>query len=190
MTKRTMGVLIALLLVVAACGGDGTSDTTTPPESDTTTAGDPAQEPVTTSTTSPNQGGSTTTAMTDTGGIHVADTELGEILVDPDGFTLYIFTADGDGESTCYDACASLWPPIPATTPISPDLDAAIFGSTTRTDGMEQLTVNGMPLYLYTPDTNPGDVTGQGFNDVWFVVDGDGAVIEAAIGDLAVDYGY
>jgi predicted lipoprotein with Yx(FWY)xxD motif len=191
MTKRTMGLLVAVLLVVAACGGDGASDTTSPAEPDaTTTEGDSAQEQATTSTEAPAEEEPATTAAA-MDGIHVADTELGEILVDPDGFTLYIFTADSEGESTCYDGCAELWPPIPADTPISSDLDASMFGATTRTDGMEQLTVDGMPLYLYTPDTSPGDVSGQGLNGVWFVVDGDGTVIEAAAADeIVIDYGY
>jgi predicted lipoprotein with Yx(FWY)xxD motif len=186
-----MGLLMAVLLVVAACGGDGASDTTTPAEPDaTTTEGDSAQEQATTSTGAAEETTTTTAEMMD--GVHVSETDLGPILVDPDGFTLYIFTADTDGESTCYDACASLWPPIPADTPISSDLDESLFGSTTRTDNSEQLTVNGMPLYLYTPDTNPGDVTGQGFNGVWFVVDGEGTVIEAAVDDdlIVIDYGY
>lgn len=192
MEKRTMGGLVAILLVVAACGGDGSSDSTTPAEPDaTTTLGDSGQEQATTSTPADEGEGATTTSAAEMmDGVHVADTDLGPILVDPDGFTLYIFTADAGGESACYDACADLWPPVPAATPVSSDLDASIFGSTTRTDGMEQLTVNNMPLYLYTPDSNPGDVAGHGFNDVWFVVDGDGAIIEAAAGNTLVDYGY
>lgn len=185
MRKRTLGLVTALLLVVSACGGEGSSDTTLTAEPDTTTQGASAQGPTTTGAGE----ASTTTATMD--GIHSGDTELGEILVDPDGFSLYIFTADSSGESSCYDACASLWPPVPADTPIAQDLDDSLFGSTTRTDGMEQLTVNGMPLYRYTPDTSPGDVTGQGFNGVWFVVDGDGAIIEAsAAEDVVIDYGY
>ncbi|MGD2061801.1 MAG: hypothetical protein PVF87_13095, partial [Acidimicrobiia bacterium] len=126
MRKRTMGLAIALLLVVVACGGNGSSDTTSPAESDTTAQGNSAQEPTTTSTAAAGEASTTAAAM---GGVHSADTELGEILVDPDGFSLYIFTADSSGESTCYDACASLWPPVPADTPISPDLDGSIFGS-------------------------------------------------------------
>lgn len=191
MTRRTIGLLITVLLVVAACGGDDASDTTSPTESDaTTTEGDPAQEQATTSTGGDEES-TTTTAPEMVDGVHVSDTDLGPILVDPDGFTLYMFTADTDGESTCYDACATLWPPIPADTAISSDLDESMFGSTMRTDGMEQLTVNGMPLYLYTPDTSPGDTTGQGFNGVWFVLDEDGAVIEAvADDDIVIDYDY
>ena len=154
--------------MLAACGGgDETGDVANTLPLDATTTTD-AGEPT------------TTTAGGDEGpldGVHTAQTDLGTILVDPDGFTLYIFTADSGGESTCYEACADLWPPIPADSAISSELAGSIFGATTRTDGSEQLTVNGLPLYLYTPDTSPGDTLGQGFNGVWFVVDADGEVI-------------
>lgn len=164
--KSRLIPIAALALVIAACGGDdepGAGDTTVPAGDTTTTAGD-----------------TTTTGGDDAGvmdGVHTASTDLGEILVDPDGFTLYIFANDTDGESTCYEGCADLWPPIPGDSAISSELDASIFGTTTRTDGSEQLTVDGMPLYLYTPDTSPGDTTGQNFGGVWFVVDANGSVI-------------
>lgn len=198
MKLRTIGLFVLGVALLAACGAEGGDDTTTTaaPDTTTTTSADAGQEDPTT-TTAPEGEGATTTAAETMDGVHVADTDLGSILVDPDGFTLYIFTADSEGESTCYDACADLWPPVSADTPISSELDESIFGSVTRDDGTEQLAVNGMPLYLYTPDENPGDTTGQGFNDVWFVVDTDGNMIEAAATSTDVsddeddpDYGY
>ncbi len=129
-------------------------------------------------------------------GVHAADTDLGSILVNPDGLTLYVFTADSDGESACNDQCALTWPPVVADTPISTDLDGAMFGSIDRTDGIQQLTVNGMPLYLFASDSAPGDVNGQGVNDVWFVVDADGNMLDASAAaadeeeDVAFDYDY
>lgn len=194
MRWRTLGIFVVAVVALAACGtdeGEGTT-TTTAPEA-TTSIADPGQEETTTTTAATEE--TTTTAAEAMDGVHVAETSLGPILVDPDGFTLYIFTADSDGESACYDACAELWPPVPADTPIGPDLDEAIFGTIERTDGTSQLTVNGMPLYLYTPDTSPGDTTGQGFNDVWFVVDAEGNTIEAAVSgvsdeDTPFDYDY
>jgi predicted lipoprotein with Yx(FWY)xxD motif len=124
--------------------------------------------------------GSSETSGSEAAGIHSADTDLGTILVDADGYTLYVFTADTDGVSKCYDECADLWPPVPGDAPVGSDLDASMFATTTRTDETEQRTVNGQPLYRYTPDTNPGDVTGQAFNDVWFVVGVDGNMIGGA----------
>lgn len=198
MKLRTIGLFVLGVALLAACGAEGGDETTTTaaPDTTTTTSADAGQEDPTT-TTAPEAEDTTTTAAETMDGVHVADTDLGSILVDPDGFTLYIFTADSEGESTCYEACADLWPPVSADTPISSELDESIFGSVTRDDGTEQLAVNGMPLYLYTPDENPGDTTGQGFNDVWFVVDPDGNMMEAAAASTDVsdeedepDYGY
>jgi predicted lipoprotein with Yx(FWY)xxD motif len=126
-------------------------------------------------------------------GVSTASTDLGTILVDPDGMTVYVFTNDVDGESTCYDDCASNWPAVPGDATISSDLDSALFGTTTRDDGTEQLTVDGQPLYTYAPDSAPGDTTGQGVGEVWFVVGADGAMIggpEAAANQSRGDYDY
>lgn len=183
MRMRTLGLFVIGLVMVVACGAEEGGDTTVA-EPDVTTTADSGQEDTATTTTeamtTTTEAMSTTTAAESMDGVHVADTELGSILVDPEGFTLYIFTNDSEGESTCYDDCASLWPPVPADTPIGSDLDESMFGSVARDDGGEQLAVNGMPLYLYTPDANPGDTTGQGVGGVWFVVDAGGDMIEAA----------
>lgn len=171
MRNRLTITLTGFALILAACGGGDTGGDTSGANETTTT---PAN-----STTTPEEMTSTTAAGS-MDGIHTGETDLGTILVDADGYTLYIFTVDTDGKSSCYDACADLWPAVPADSTISSDVDASMFGTTTRDDGSEQLTVNDMPLYRYTPDTAPGDTNGQGFNDVWFVVDASGAAIEAA----------
>lgn len=166
MKMRALAIL-AVVALVAACSSD-TNDTTT----------EAAGNEASTTTEATSSDSSTTTTPADSSGeVHTAETDLGTILVDADGFTLYIFTLDSDGESTCYDQCAATWPPVSAGMGIGGDLDESIFGSTTRTDGSEQLTVSGKPLYTFTPDASPGDINGQGVNDVWFVVDETGAVV-------------
>lgn len=194
MKMRTLGLFVLTLFVVAACGAEGGDDTTTvaTDEPAVTTTADPGQEEPATTTTEAMD--TTTSAAEAMDGVHAAESDLGTILVDPDGFTLYVFTADSGGESACYDDCAGAWPPVPADTAIGSDLDASLFGSISRTDGIEQLTINGMPLYRYAPDESPGDTNGQGVNDVWFVVDPDGNMMEASASgeeeDVAFDYDY
>lgn len=195
MSMRTLGTLVVGIAVVAACGTEGGGDTSTSaPEPDVTTPADTGQEEPTT-TAAPADDSATTTVEA-MGGIHAADSDLGSILVDSEGFTLYVFTQDSGGESACYDQCADNWPAVAADTAISSDLDTAIFGSTQRSDGTTQLTVNGMPVYLFAADTAPGDVNGQGVNDVWFVVGADGNMLEASATapsgdeDIAYDYDY
>jgi predicted lipoprotein with Yx(FWY)xxD motif len=100
------------------------------------------------------------------------DPVLGPILTDAEGMTLYIFTNDTtENESTCYDDCAVNWPPFnPEGDLTLPDDIPGELTRIERTDGTEMVAYNGMPLYYWINDQNPGDTTGQGVGDVWFVV--------------------
>ena len=40
---------------------------------------------------------------------------LGKVVVGSNGHTLYAFTKDVDGVSTCFDACAAAWPAVTVT---------------------------------------------------------------------------
>lgn len=146
--------------------------------------------------TSPSQGsdesasGATTARSS---GVHIGPSEHGDILVGPDGGTLYIFTADVDDSSSCTGECAETWPAVDAAVGVTADLDQSIFSSITREDGIEQLTVKGMPLYYYAADSGPGDTAGQGLNDAWFVVSPSGVKIPSeasSTDDSIIDYGY
>jgi predicted lipoprotein with Yx(FWY)xxD motif len=108
--------------------------------------------------------------------VAIADTSAGSILVDDGGRTLYMFTADIDGASTCYGGCETTWPPAPSGLASGEDITATL-GETTRDDGSMQLTVNGRPVYTYSGDQVPGDVTGQGVGGAWFVIGPDGEPI-------------
>lgn len=97
--------------------------------------------------------------------------DLGDILVDPRGMTLYLYTRDEPGVSNCYGQCATAWPPLLTNAdPSGPDVVSGGLGTTTRTDGSLQVTYNGMPLYSWQKDQKPGDTTGQNVGGVWFVV--------------------
>ncbi len=100
------------------------------------------------------------------------DRALGTILTDPEGMTLYLFTRDTmQGESTCYERCAEAWPPFTADEPLV--LPRGVPGELTtisRTDGTTQVAYNGILRYDWANDQQPGDRTGQGVGDGWFVV--------------------
>jgi len=85
--------------------------------------------------------------------------DLGKVLVDSKGFTLYYFKKDEDGKSACYGGCAGVWPPL--TTGGSPKgmsgVQAAMLGTTKRSDGTVQVTYAGWPLYTYEADRKPGE---------------------------------
>ncbi len=106
--------------------------------------------------------------------IHVReDPTLGRYLSDAEGMTLYLFTNDTtENESTCYDQCAEAWPPFTAEEPLTlpRGLQEDELTSFERDDGTMQVAYNGIPLYYWASDEEPGDTTGQGVGDVWFVV--------------------
>lgn len=98
--------------------------------------------------------------------------QLGPILTDAQGRTLYLFTRDTPNTSSCTDACAQAWPPLLTTaTPTAGEgLNAALLGTTRRPDGTTQVTYNGWPVYYFASDQAPGDAKGQGVRGVWFVL--------------------
>ena len=105
--------------------------------------------------------------------------KLGGILVDGSGRTLYLFEADKSTKSTCYGACATYWPPLltSGAPQAGTGANAALLGTTRRTDGTTEVTYAGHPLYYVVTDHNPGDATGQGVNNFgapWDVVGRDG----------------
>lgn len=107
--------------------------------------------------------------------LELASSDLGEVLVDQDGMTLYMFVPDQeqDGTPTCYEDCAEAWPALEAGSGALPGegADEALLGTVERKDGTQQVTYNDLPLYHFSGDKKAGDVNGQGLSDVWWVVD-------------------
>jgi predicted lipoprotein with Yx(FWY)xxD motif len=158
----TAAVAVASLLA-AACGGSSPS----------TAAASPSPSPVASPSASPAATGTT---------IAVATSRLGQILVDGNGMTVYLFVADTGMTSTCYTSCATIWPPVLTTgaPQAGAGASATQLGTTTRTDGKVEVTYAGHPLYYFVQDKATGDTTGQGINGfggLWWVVSPSGAAI-------------
>jgi predicted lipoprotein with Yx(FWY)xxD motif len=105
---------------------------------------------------------------------------LGKVLVDGHGYTLYLFVPDQrSSRSVCSGVCALQWPPLllpdGVTAPIAgPGVESSLLSVTDLPDGGRQVVYHGWPLYLWPPDTEPGQATGQGLNNLgglWYVVD-------------------
>lgn len=115
-------------------------------------------------------------------GVKISDSSLGPILTDQNGRTLYAFTRDKAGTSTCTADCIATWPaligrgPATATSGAQPSL----LSTTNRAEGTVQATYNNWPLYYYVGDVAPGDVDGEGSGGLWFVVGADGKLIKPA----------
>jgi predicted lipoprotein with Yx(FWY)xxD motif len=112
--------------------------------------------------------------------IAAAESDLGTILTDADGNTIYFFGNDTEGVSNCSGDCAANWPAVEVSgSPEAGDGVTAELATITRDDGTTQLTVNGFPAYYFAGDSAPGDTNGQGVNDVWWVYGADGEPIES-----------
>jgi predicted lipoprotein with Yx(FWY)xxD motif len=160
----TLAAIPLVALALAACGGGGDSSAAPP-----TTA----------------SGASATLGVTNTG--------LGDVLVNSQGRTLYLFQKDSGTQSTCSGDCAKNWPPLEAkgTPTEGTGADASMVGTTKRSDGTSQITYNGHPLYLFSGDHNPGDTKGEGVNAFganWYAVSPAGNLVSSS--SSGGGYGY
>ena len=98
--------------------------------------------------------------------------KIGTYLADAKGRTLYWFKKDSPGKSACTGPCVEKWPLyFRESVMAGPNLKGEDFGTITREDGRKQTRFRGYPLYYWAEDKAPGDTSGHGVNDVWFVVD-------------------
>jgi predicted lipoprotein with Yx(FWY)xxD motif len=114
--------------------------------------------------------------------VGVASTGLGNVLVDRQGRTLYLFARDSGTMSACTDACAVNWPPlhVRGTPVVGSGAKRSDVGTAARPDGVRQLTYNGHRLYTFVNDKKPGDTNGEGINAFggsWFAVSAAGAKV-------------
>ena len=110
---------------------------------------------------------------------------LGTILVNSAGRTLYAFAPDKRAKVTCTGGCAAVWPPayVPPGRRVvgGAGVKASLLGSAPDPTGGRVITYNGWPLYTYVADTGPGTETGQAVNlngGLWWVVTTAGAVVK------------
>jgi predicted lipoprotein with Yx(FWY)xxD motif len=160
--------LVVVALAVAGCGGSGGGNAKSPA---------PPK----------NANGQSVT-------VGVADENVGKILVDSQGRTLYLFERDSGTKSTCSGACAIEWPPLRATRKptVGNGANASIVATSARSDGEQQVTYNGHPLYLFSADQKAGDTNGQGvnaFGGLWYVLSSSGNEITMSTGSSG-GFGY
>jgi predicted lipoprotein with Yx(FWY)xxD motif len=112
-------------------------------------------------------------------GVHVGHTSIGDVLVDSSGRTLYGFTNDKNGTSSCEGTCARNWPPLEvgASWKAGTQAASADLHTSMRTDGHLQLAAGKWPLYVFSGDSAPGDVNGEGALGKWFAVGPDGTLL-------------
>jgi predicted lipoprotein with Yx(FWY)xxD motif len=175
-----LGAAAAVAALLAGCGSSSSS-------SGSSTA---ASTPATTPSTQSTAASTSTTAATGSGvAVESKHAKLGTILAaGPKKLTVYMFEADKGTTSSCSGACAKVWPPV--TTSGAPTAAggavSADLGTAKRSDGTEQVTYKGHPLYFYDDDKDSGDAYGQGskaFGASWYVLNPSGAKIDEDSGD-------
>lgn len=193
--QRALVPVLALTLALSGCGGSvttsavtsgGTTALTTSPAVTTSSAATSSAAttvsaaPVTTSSAaavttsaSPTTSAAATASGTTATTVLVrTDPKLGQLLTDAAGRTLYWYTKDTAGGSTCTGGCLAVWPAFSATGSLTlPAGTPGTLGTITRTDNSAtQVTYDNMPLYYFAKDAAPGDTTGQGVGKIWWVV--------------------
>lgn len=108
--------------------------------------------------------------------------DLGRVLVDTHGKTLYMFAPDARRAVTCTGACAGTWPPVFSTgTPTAGSgVTAALLGLDKSPAGGQVVTYGGWPLYTYVADVQAGLSTGQAIDldgGLWYAMAPDGTPV-------------
>ena len=161
--RRPLVALAAVGVLAAGCGSNG--------------SGSGGMGGYGSSGTAPASGGASSVAT-----LSATSTNLGTILVDGSGRTLYLFEKDQPNQSACAGACVAAWPvdQSSGTPKAGSGVKASLLGTIKRSDGATQVTYNHHPLYYYSGDSGPGQQNGQGLNAfgaAWFVVAPTGAKV-------------
>jgi predicted lipoprotein with Yx(FWY)xxD motif len=152
-----VATLLVAALALAACGSDSSSSD------------------------SGGSGSSSSTTAAKTAAVILAkqSPDLGMILVDAQGRTVYTLTNGGKAVA-CTGACLTAWPPV-----LVPSGDKSASGGpgvkglgvASEASG-DQVTSDGVPLYTFQGDTAPGMTKGENlssFGGTWHVVKVGGA---------------
>jgi predicted lipoprotein with Yx(FWY)xxD motif len=106
--------------------------------------------------------------------VQLGEVNSKQVLVDQNRHTLYAFTHDRPGVSTCDAACSTTWPPLVGPATAGNGVDRTELKTLTRSDGSLQVTYFGNPLYYFAGDQRPGEARGVGIAGTWFLVDSQG----------------
>lgn len=196
MGKRLLNTMAGFALTVLAltgCSGSAEEATesvaaeVTEAPAETTEAAEPTQPAETTEAAETSEPSGEATAEASAPAavgpttLGVASSDLGEIVVDANGMSVYYFTKDvaDSGVSACTDDCLVAWPPVISESE-TPEVEGVTgeVGTIETPEGELQMTINGMPIYYFEKDLAAGDINGQGVGDVWYLVAPDGTMIQ------------
>jgi predicted lipoprotein with Yx(FWY)xxD motif len=165
-TRKTLTALVGLLALagaLAACGDDSSDD------------GDTAQR----SQAEPDQaadGAADEPEAPPT--VEVAQTGLGQVLVDAESKTLYLFANDQGTTTGVSDSLQQAWPPLTVESEedvvAGEGVDGGKLATAQQADGRLWVTYNDHLLYRFSGDGAPGDTNGHALGNIWFALTPDG----------------
>jgi predicted lipoprotein with Yx(FWY)xxD motif len=161
--KRLLWI-VGFPIFLAACGAPGGLYGAAPAPSSTaaTTASASAATPTPTATPAATPA---PTPVTPASVLAGANAQLGTILTNAQGRTLYYFLPERGGKIVCSSsACTTYWPPS-LTAGGNPTGGAGVTGQlglVMRAGGGDQITYSTWPLYTFAGDKAAGQTTGQG----------------------------
>jgi len=116
-------------------------------------------------------------------------TKRGKVLAAANGHSLYMFSDDKGGKSSCTGACAKTWQPLltgaHAAAGLGSGVNSKLLGTTRRSDGTLQVTYSKHPLYVFAKDKQPGQINGENasaFGGHWYLVNPAGNAVKPKSG--------
>jgi predicted lipoprotein with Yx(FWY)xxD motif len=117
--------------------------------------------------------------------VELRHTSLGSILVSSSGRTLYEFTRDHAGKSSCaaISGCSEVWPSLKTSgrPAAGSGVKASLLSSINLSGGGKQVTYAGHPLYTYSGDSGPGATSYVGvrqFGGTWYAINASGGTVK------------
>ena len=176
--------LVALTsLAIAACGGSGSSKATSSKVQTQPTSSGYASSPTASTKVSIGTGVHVTNTPTKAFRVKPVDTTE-SVAVGPAGYPVYTFQGETSQHLICQKTasaktnCWAFWPPVSVRSSNGISKQSGIGGKlgTFSNHGVLQLTLNGQPLYYFTPDLsskNTTQATGdeiKTFGSIWHIV--------------------
>jgi predicted lipoprotein with Yx(FWY)xxD motif len=119
------------------------------------------------------------------------------VLVNGAGHTVYMLSGDSSKHAKCASSgCLAIWPAVSSSAK-HPVVGKGVTGRITiwHHNNLNQVTINGHPVYTYAGDSGSGQTGGEGlksFGGTWSVVNGAGNApsLSSSSGSSGGGYGY
>jgi predicted lipoprotein with Yx(FWY)xxD motif len=94
-----------------------------------------------------------------------------KVLTTTRGLTLYSLSEERKGKFICKGSCLSVWHPLLIGAGAKPTGPVKLDTVKRPDNGRTQVTYGGLPLYTFSADSSPGQISGNGITDVgrWHV---------------------